>query len=75
MEIKHEPSWYDKEDLANLTSTQLSFFDEFHIQKFSGLPVTIKVNEHNIRFTIDEEGIFGKPYLFKNPGFTVMNIG
>ena len=56
MEIIHEPSWYNKEQLPYLTSTQLIFFDELHIQQVSGPPVTIKVNEHNIQFPMDEEG-------------------
>ena len=56
MEISHEPSWYDKEQLPSLTSTQLIFFDEFHIQQFSGPPTTSKLNDHNIRFTRYEEG-------------------
>ena len=56
VEISHESSWYDKEQLPSLTSTQLVFFDEFHIQQVSGPPVTSKVNEHNIRFPRDEEG-------------------
>ena len=39
-----------------MTSTQLVFFGEVHIQQVSGPPVTGKVNEHNIRFPRDEEG-------------------
>ena len=56
MEIRHEPSWYDKEQLPSLTSTQLVFFDEIHIQQMCGPPVTSKMNEHKIRFPRDEEG-------------------
>ena len=56
MEIRHELSWYDKEQLPSLTSTQLVFFDEIHVQQVCGPPVTSKVNEHNIRFPRDEEG-------------------
>ena len=56
MEIRHEPSWYDKEQIPSLTSTQLVFFGEVHIQKVSGPPVISKVNEQNIRFPRDEEG-------------------
>ena len=52
----HEPSWYDKEQLPSLKSTKLIFFDEVYIQQVSGPPMTIKVNEHNIRFTRDKEG-------------------
>ena len=32
------------------------FFDEVHVQQVCGPPVTSKVDEHNIRFPIDEEG-------------------
>ena len=56
MEIRHEPSLYDKEQLPSLTSTQLVFFGEVHIQQVSGTPVTSKLNKHNIRFPRDEEG-------------------
>ena len=56
VEIRHEPSWYDKEQLPYLTLTQLVLFNEVHIQQVSGPPVTSKVNEHNIRFPRDEEG-------------------
>ena len=56
VEIRHEPSWYKKEQLLSLTSTQLVFFDEVHIQQVSGLPMTRKLNKHNIRFPRDEEG-------------------
>ena len=55
VEIRHEPSWYDKEQLPSLTSTQLVFFDEVHIQQVSGPPVTSKLNEDNIRFPRYEE--------------------
>ena len=41
---RHEPSWYDKEELPSLTSTQLVFFDEIHIQQMCGPPVTSSVN-------------------------------
>ena len=54
VELRHEPSWYDKEELPSLTSTQLVFFDEIHIQKYFGPPVTSSVNEHNIWFPRDE---------------------
>ena len=43
VEIRHEQSWYDKEQLPSLTSTQLVLFDEVHIQQVSGPPVTSKV--------------------------------
>ena len=54
--IGHEPSWYDKGKLPSMTSTQLVFLDDVHIQQVSGPPVTSKVNEHNILFPRDEEG-------------------
>ena len=54
-EIRHELSWYDKEQLPSLTSTKLVFFNEVHIQQVSGLPVTSKVNDQNIWFPRDEE--------------------
>ena len=56
VEIRHETSWYNKEQFPSLKSTQLVFFDEVHIQQVIGPPVTSKVNEHNIRFPKDEEG-------------------
>ena len=56
VEIRHEPSWYDKEQLPYLTSTQLVFFNEVHIQKVIGPSVTSKLNEHNIRFPKGDEG-------------------
>ena len=55
MEIRHEPSWYDKEQFTSLTSTQLVCFDEVHTQQVSGSSVARNVNEHNIRFTRDKE--------------------
>ena len=59
MEIRHEPSWYKKEQLPSLKSTQLVFFDEFHVQQVFGPPVTSKVKKHNIRFPRYEEGNVG----------------
>ena len=56
VEIRHDPYWYDKEQITYLTSTQLVFFDEFHIQQVSGPPMTSKFNKHNIWFPRDEEG-------------------
>ena len=52
----HEQSWYEKEQLTSLTSTQLVFFDGVHIQQGSGPPVTSKLNEDNIHFPRYEEG-------------------
>ena len=56
VEIRHEPSWYDKKELPSLKLTHLVFFDEIHIQQMCGPPVTSSVNEHNIWFPRDEEG-------------------
>ena len=56
MEIRNIQFWYEKGQLPSLTSTQLFFFDEVHIQQFSGTPTTSTFNEHNIRFPRDEEG-------------------
>ena len=56
MEIRHEPSWYDKEQLPYLTFTQLVFLDEVHTQQVSVPPVTSNVNKQNIQFERDEEG-------------------
>ena len=56
VEIRHEPSWYDKAKLPSMTSTQLVLFDEVHIQQVSGPTVTSKANEQNIRFPRYEEG-------------------
>ena len=56
MEIRHELPLYNKEQLPYLTSTQIVFFDEVHIQQVSRPPVTSKVNECNIWFPRDEEG-------------------
>ena len=56
VEVRHVPYWYYKEQLPSLTSTQLFFFDEVHIQQVSGTPTTSNSNEHNIWFPRDEEG-------------------
>ena len=56
VELRHELSWYEKEQLPSLTSSQLVFIDEIHIQQVCVPPVTSKVNEHNIWFPRDEEG-------------------
>ena len=56
MEISYEPSWYDREQLLSMTSTQIVFFVEVHIQQVRGPLVTNKVNEINICFTRGEEG-------------------
>ena len=56
MEIRHEPSWCNKEKLPSLTSTQLVYFDEIHVQQVCGPPLTSKVNKHNIWFPRDKDG-------------------
>ena len=59
VEIRHEPSWYYKEQLPSMKSTQLVLFNEVHVQQVSRPPVTSKVKEHKIRFPRDEEGNIG----------------
>ena len=49
-EMRHIPKFVDGGQLHSLTSTQLFFFNEVHIQQVSGPPTTSKCNEHNIRF-------------------------
>ena len=56
MEIRHEPSWYNKEQIPYLKYTQLLFSDDFHIQQVSGSPVTRNENKQITWFPIDEEG-------------------
>ena len=48
VEIMHEPSWYNKEQLPSLTSTHLILFDEVHIQQVSGPHTTSKFNKHKV---------------------------
>ena len=55
MEISHETSWYDKEQLPSMTSTHIVFLDEVHIPQVSGPPMTNNLNKVNIRFPRDEE--------------------
>ena len=55
-EIRHEPYWYDKEQLPSLTSNQIVLFDEVHIQQVSRTPVTSKSNRQNVQFPRYEEG-------------------
>ena len=50
------PSWYYKEQLPSLKSTQIVFFDELHIQKVSEPPTASKYNKQNIRFPRYEYG-------------------
>ena len=56
VEITHEPSWYDKEQLPSLTPTQPVFFDEVHIKQVIGPRMTSKLNEDNIPIPRYEEG-------------------
>ena len=56
MEIRHVPSCYDKYQLPSLISTQLVFFDEFHVKQVCGPPSTSRSNECNILFPRNEEG-------------------
>ena len=51
--MMHVSSWYNKEQLPSLVSTQLVFFDGVHIPKVSGPPTTSKCDEHNIWFPRD----------------------
>ena len=55
MEIRHEPSWYDKEQFTSLTFTQLVCFDEVHTQQVSGSSVARNMKKHNILFPRDKE--------------------
>ena len=55
VETSHLLSWYDKEQLPYMTSTQPVLFDEVHIQQVRGPPTASKCNKHNIRFPRDED--------------------
>ena len=57
VEIRHEPYWYNNEQLPSLTSTQLVFFDEFHFQQVSGPPVTSKVKNTTFDFQEKNKGM------------------
>ena len=39
-----------------MASTQLVFFDEFHVKQVSGTPTTSQVNDYNVLFPRYEEG-------------------
>ena len=56
MEIRHVPSYYDKNQLLSLTSTKLVFFENIHIKQVCGLPATSWVNDYNVLFPRNEEG-------------------
>ena len=70
MYIRHEPSWYRKEQLPYLTSTQLILFDEVHIPQFSGPPMISKINKHKILRSTLVNLTF-----FINPDSTAIDIG
>ena len=56
MEIRHIPSWYNKNQIPSLTSTQLVQFNEVHVKQVSGPPTTSRVDDYNVLFPRDEEG-------------------
>ena len=56
MEIRHVPSFYNKNRLPSLISTQLVFFDKVHVKQVCGPPSTSHSNECNILFPRNEEG-------------------
>ena len=56
MEIRHVPSYYDKNQIPSLTYIQLVLFDKVYTKQVSGPPTTSWLNEYNIYFPIDEEG-------------------
>ena len=55
VEIRHEPSCYDKNQLPSLTSTHLVLFDEVNVKQVYRTPTTTQVNECNF-FPRNEEG-------------------
>ena len=70
VEIMHEPSWYNKEQLPSLTSTHLILFDEVHIQQVSGPHTTSKFNKHKVL-----QSTLVNLTLKKNPDSTVIDVG
>ena len=56
VEIRHVPSCYNKPQLTSLKSTQLVFFDKFHVKQVCGPPSTSRSNEYNILLPRNEEG-------------------
>ena len=50
------PYYYDKNQRPPLASTQLVLFDEVHIKQVGRPPTTIRVNDYNVLFPINEEG-------------------
>ena len=55
LEIRPVPSYYDKNHLPSLTSTQLVFFDKVHIKQVSGPPTNSQNNSYNFLFPRYEE--------------------
>ena len=53
----HVPSCYDKNQLPLLASIQLVLFDEVHVRQVSGPPKKSRVNDSNVLFPRNEEGI------------------
>ena len=56
VEIRHVPSYYDKNQLYSLESTQLVFFDQIYIQQINGPPTTSWLNEYKVSFPRDKDG-------------------
>ena len=70
VEIRHEPSWYEKEQLLSLITTQPILFDEVHIQQVSGPPMTSNLNEQSIL----QSTLVNLTYFKRNPDSTVIDI-
>ena len=56
LEVGHVLSYYNKNQLPSLASTQLIFFYEIHIQQISGSSTTSWLNEYTISFPRDKDG-------------------
>ena len=67
----HKISWYDKEQLPYLISTQHILFNDVHIQQVSGPHMTSKFNIQKISQSTSVNLTFFK----RNPDYTVINIG
>ena len=50
VEIRHVPSYYEKNQLPSLTSTQLLLFDKVHVKQVCGPPSTSWGGECNVLF-------------------------
>ena len=57
MEIRHEPSWYDKEQLPYMTSTQIVLFNKVHIQQVSVPTVQVEQKQHMVSKKNEEGNI------------------